>query len=435
MSGTHRSLHSATAEWGAAVTLTPAQRRDLEDLYGGGGGPRPEDARLAELRALARGQWCVRCRSVPRIAWLGGEYLLRCECQPIQPTLARHQPEMERLNDMVSSAVAKRDPKLTALTALEVIRTVAPKATPTEAEIFVRFCQSEQLNPWAGEAYLVPYGGKSVIQIGVNAYARRASENPIYAGMKSGVLVMRGGDLVRREGTFTLPGDALVGGWCDVFGKGWAAPYSHTVKLEDWDRTRKGQKGTPWESIPATMIKKVAESQALRRAMPKVNIVWSSKEIDVYNEGEAPAPLPVEISGVSTHVDATATPAPAPSDSAPGEAFNGYCPVHKEAFALKEGTKNNKPYKFWACPTKDGAEWCKRRPQDWLTEELKAVAPELVETGKTGANVARFVMAENWAALEKRGMAAVLADVKALKAPPAAAPEDQGEPPADDGSF
>ena len=36
------------------------------------------------------------------------------------------------------------------------------------------------------------------------------------------VLVTSGGVLVRREGTFMLDGDVLVGGWSEIYGKGWA---------------------------------------------------------------------------------------------------------------------------------------------------------------------------------------------------------------------
>lgn len=53
------------------------------------------------------------------------------------------------------------------------------------------------------------------------------------------------------------------------------------------------------------------------------------------------------------------------------EAPMGFCPVHKVAFQHRTGTsKTGKPYDFWACPRKDGNEFCKKEPQDWLTQQL-----------------------------------------------------------------
>lgn len=52
----------------------------------------------------------------------------------------------------------------------------------------------------------------------------------------------------------------------------------------------------------------------------------------------------------------------APSDEE--EAPMGRCPKHNQPFVHRQGVnaKTGKPYDFWACPAKDGNEYCKERP-------------------------------------------------------------------------
>ena len=385
--------------------------------------------RYDELAAATKGKHCVKCKAAPQVAWIEGNYKIRCECWPDPPTMTTTKPHAERMWALTTTAVqlAEVQKSTVALQELKSLMKV-PKASDLEIKIFARYCASEGLNPFGGEAFLIPFGGSHVIVIGVTAYARRAAENPNYAGMRSGVLVQRGSGISSRvvevEGTFMLRTDLLLGGWAEVHGKGWAVPYKYTVTLQDWDRSLKGQSGTPWESQKATMIKKVAESQALRRAMPKVN-VGPYADMQVINEGE-------EISQtVVSEVQRTAiasdnnTPAHAQAEpsGAGNTAFNGYCPVHGSEFELKSGVNAKGPYKFWACSVKVGRDYCKRRPQDWLAAVLGgdathlALAPELVKPPDTAKNIAVY-LGKPWRDLEALGMATVVELVRQAQGAP-----------------
>lgn len=98
-------------------------------------------------------------------------------------------------------------------------------------------------------------------------YMRRAEENPAYRGHKSGIVVLRGDQVIQKEGTCLYPGETLLGGWCRVHRirtGGSGEEIFKEVSLKEYD---KGQAN--WKTKPCTMIEKVAVSQALRSAFPK----------------------------------------------------------------------------------------------------------------------------------------------------------------------
>lgn len=95
---------------------------------------------------------------------------------------------------------------------------------------------------------------------------RRAEENPSYRGRESGIVVLRGDQVITKKGTCLYPGETLLGGWCRVLRElnGREIEEYKEVGLKEYD---KGQAN--WKSKPCTMIEKVAVSQALRAAFPK----------------------------------------------------------------------------------------------------------------------------------------------------------------------
>ena len=87
---------------------------------------------------------------------------------------------------------------------------------------------------------------------------------------------MRQGEATETKlvGTFMLPTDTLVGGWCDVHTKDGTIPT--TVLLDDFDTGK-----SLWLKMPGTMIEKCAIVKALRMAFPeKLAGAYAAEEME-----------------------------------------------------------------------------------------------------------------------------------------------------------
>lgn len=143
--------------------------------------------------------------------------------------------------------------------------------TDQEIKLFMELCKYQKLNPFVGEAYAIKFGQDFQLVVGYETYKRRAEEDPTYAGRKSGIVVMRGDDIIQKEGTCIYPKEELIGGWCRVFRKknGEVEESYKEVGLNEYQKMKDGRPTANWASKPATMIEKVAVSQALRTAFPR----------------------------------------------------------------------------------------------------------------------------------------------------------------------
>lgn len=130
---------------------------------------------------------------------------------------------------------------------------------------FISICRENKLNPFVGDAYLVKYDKNSPAQLVTarDAFMKRAEAGQGYEGFQSGVIVIRDGKAVQEEGAFFLPGDTLIGGWAIVYRSDRKFPYTQRVRLQEYNTGR-----STWAGKPATMIQKVAEAQAFRKAYP-----------------------------------------------------------------------------------------------------------------------------------------------------------------------
>lgn len=138
--------------------------------------------------------------------------------------------------------------------------------TQQEVALFINLCKYQGLNPWIGEAYAIKFGDEFQMIVGYDTYKRRAEENPSYRGRESGIVVLRGEQVIQKKGTCLYPGEQLLGGWCRVVRElnGRDIEEYKEVSLAEYN---KGQAN--WKTKPCTMIEKVAVSQALRAAFPK----------------------------------------------------------------------------------------------------------------------------------------------------------------------
>ena len=157
------------------------------------------------------------------------------------------------------------------LSATTVKNYIAPGATDQEVLYFIELCKAQKLNPFVRDAYLVKYGSQPAqIIVGKDVFLKKAGENPYFDGLKAGIVVVdKNGDVKEREGSLKVPGDELIGGWCEVYLKNREYPTKCLVSLEEYIQKKKdGTVNSMWSSKPCTMIRKVAQSQALREAFP-----------------------------------------------------------------------------------------------------------------------------------------------------------------------
>lgn len=158
--------------------------------------------------------------------------------------------------------------------------------TDQEVMMFLKICESQKLNPFTRDAYLVKYGNQAAsIITGKDAFMKRAESNQNYNGFKAGIIVINlNKQIENREGTFYLKSkEELVGGWARVFFKDGKESSFTTVSLDEYiGRKKDGTVNSMWSSKPATMIKKVALAQAMRDAFPSsLGQLYTQEEMDV----------------------------------------------------------------------------------------------------------------------------------------------------------
>lgn len=135
---------------------------------------------------------------------------------------------------------------------------------------FLMLCRARQLNPWEGDAYMVPFwdeklgGPKWSLVTAHQCFLKRAQVSNVYDGMESGIIAQDAEkNIVYREGDFYFPGDTILGGWAIVYTKNQSHPTKSRMNLHTYK-----QPFGRWMKDPAGMIVKVAEADALRRTFP-----------------------------------------------------------------------------------------------------------------------------------------------------------------------
>lgn len=169
---------------------------------------------------------------------------------------------------------------------------------PREMMKVIMTCQARNLDPFTGDVVVQPRRNKDgsyscTLVTTKDFYVRRASANPMYDGKESGIIVLTAdGRPVRREGcaVYKALGEQLLGGWCRVFVKGKEKPEYAEVAFQEYDTGR-----SIWAAKPATMIHKVAVSQALRAAFPnEFNGTYEPEEIGYETTVSVPSKQVIE---------------------------------------------------------------------------------------------------------------------------------------------
>lgn len=144
---------------------------------------------------------------------------------------------------------------------LAIRESVAKNLTKDQIKIFFYQCQALGLNPLVNEICAISYAGKMSIQVMRDGFLTIAHRSGLLAGMESGV-------------TMSEDGTKIVNGWAKVYHKNFKVPMYQEADFDEYNSGR-----NLWTTKPKTMIKKVAESMALRKAF-NVSGVYSPEEMD-----------------------------------------------------------------------------------------------------------------------------------------------------------
>lgn len=196
-----------------------------------------------------------------------------------------------------SKAVVQWKGEPVTITFQDVKGLVCPLAADQEVAIFLKTCQSLQLNPFANECFLIKYDtrDKAAFVISIDSYLKAAEVNQDYDGCEAGIILKdSGGKLELREGAFLLDEDKsrLVGGWAKVYRKDRSRPtYVAVNKTECVKLTREGRPTQFWaEPKQPWMLRKSALKRALVEAFPSLFAgTLATAEIASDIEGELPA--------------------------------------------------------------------------------------------------------------------------------------------------
>lgn len=149
-----------------------------------------------------------------------------------------------------------------------------------EILLHMELCKRQKLDPFVtGEVFLIKYKEDvpATTVIGYATFKRRAEESPNYLGREEGIVVLRGSEIVKKEGTCVYPGEKILGGWCRV---SYLKKRHMQTTYSEVDFKEYSQDNSMWRGKPATMICKVAVSQALRNAFPiEFDGLYTAEEI------------------------------------------------------------------------------------------------------------------------------------------------------------
>ena len=180
--------------------------------------------------------------------------------------------------------------------------------------MFLTLCRYQHLNPFLREAYLIKYGNDkpATVVVGKDVLLKRAMRSEKFEGLQAGVIVVAAnGDLKEREGTFVLENEQLVGGWAKVYLNEYINPVYASVSMKEYSTGMSN-----WKTKPATMIRKVALSQALREAFPEeMGALYDQAEMGSIKTGNGDETI-ADITLDSTPVEMPSESHVEPSDKA-----------------------------------------------------------------------------------------------------------------------
>lgn len=164
-------------------------------------------------------------------------------------------------------------------TSQDIRERLCPNATDGELALCVELCNRQHLNPFTKEVYLVKYGNAPAsIITSYQVFNRRANRQQNYGGIKSGVVVLRDGEVVKKRGSavYKQVGEQLLGGWAEVQFVDGKEPAYVELALTDYSTGKSN-----WAKMPGVMIEKCAKAGAWRLAYPdEFGGMYTGEEMD-----------------------------------------------------------------------------------------------------------------------------------------------------------
>jgi phage recombination protein Bet len=148
--------------------------------------------------------------------------------------------------------------------------TVAKNATPAELAMFIEFAKGTGLNPFKKEIWFIKGNdGRIQMMTGINGFWTLANSFAEFDGAEGG--------LIDTEGNWvkSVPNGNFIGAWCRVYRKDRRIAMEGEAMLSDYSKAF-----GLWKTAPRIMIRKVAESIALRKAFPQqLNGLYTAEEM------------------------------------------------------------------------------------------------------------------------------------------------------------
>jgi len=157
-------------------------------------------------------------------------------------------------------------------------------ATDNEVALFLMICKRTDLDPFSKQIYAIERGGKWSIQIGVDGLRAIAERSGGYAGSDEPLFDEGLDAFAFEESGRKAPKICKVTVWKMVAGQ--RCPFVGIARYSEFCQVYNGKPSGLWEKMPATMLAKCAESQALRKAFPQCNSVASGLDAETIQPAE-----------------------------------------------------------------------------------------------------------------------------------------------------
>ena len=141
---------------------------------------------------------------------------------------------------------------------------IIPSGTPkAQISVFAATCKERGLSPFSKEIYLVGYGGKYSIIVGINGFRKIASESREHAGTDDIIFDLKPDGTFKTASELKAANAKPTTATCTVYRVvgGIRCPFTHTVVFSEFASARNPK----WNEMPFQMIGKVAEAFALRK--------------------------------------------------------------------------------------------------------------------------------------------------------------------------
>ena len=156
-------------------------------------------------------------------------------------------------------------------------RTYAKGASDDEFALLLELSKRYQLDPFKKQIFYIPGSGVLVSHAGLIHIAHQSG---YWAGMKTLIITKDGEEKLIADDPRNIAGAV-----CYVYRKDWIEPLIHAVAFREYFKPSRSNYPSAWEKMPETMVKKVAEAGALRRAFD-LGGLYIQEEMSEFEEVE-----------------------------------------------------------------------------------------------------------------------------------------------------